>query len=703
MKDWLQILSIMPGLVLTTFTVSAQEATAPIGIVDSALQTATVDDSHEDIVIYHPEFFTRYQPNTALDMVRQIPGFTVDNGGAQRGFGSDVGNILIDDRRPSTKQDQPSGILSRIPASRVASIELIRGSVRDIDLQGHSEVANVLLKAESPAAFRWSTSMEKNFDYDPLSVNGNISLANRLGAIDYNVGLGVNSNRFGGTETESRFDADSSLTETRTDDDRDKGLNSTFNLNGSTWLGDTRFQFNSEAGIEKSDGMSTTRIEPVDDDFRTDFFEDEGEGYNVEIGVDLERALSEKLSGKMILIYTGEDDKSASISRSLDAAGNLTETNSKDSEDFNSESIARMEFNWGGWETHSINFNVEGAYNVLDSSEFEVEDTGGGPVVVDVPGTDVRVEEIRGDFLLGDTWSVNNLEIELAMAAEASRISQSGDADQVRRFFFLKPYSVFAYTFTQGRKLTFLIEREISQLDFNDFVSSSIFGEDEVALGNPNLRPDTTTLLDLTYEHRLGNEGVIILTGFYRWTSDLLDLIPITDTEEADGNIGLGRRWAIFLEGTLPLDWMGLENAKLNFFLRRRGTSVTDPVTGNKRAFSLTNNRYLTYQHNLDFRQDFQHARMAWGWNFSFSADRPFYRVNEYDVNSEGKNLSTFIESTRWMGIKVRLSLNNILNEADTRRRTFYEGKRDLSPVESYRLESSKDGREVILTLSGSF
>ena len=91
-------------------------------------------------------FFQRYQPSTAFDMVERVPGFTLDDGGDRRGFGAAAGNILVNGRRPSTKDDLPSALLKRIPASNVGRIELIRGQLRGIDMRGQSVVANIVLR-----------------------------------------------------------------------------------------------------------------------------------------------------------------------------------------------------------------------------------------------------------------------------------------------------------------------------------------------------------------------------------------------------------------------------------------------------------------------------------------------------------------------------------------------------------------------------
>src|SRR4051812_36645265 len=53
---------------------------------------------------YAARWYQPFAPRTALDMVRQTPGFTLDEGDARRGLSGAVGNVLIDGRRPSAKE-----------------------------------------------------------------------------------------------------------------------------------------------------------------------------------------------------------------------------------------------------------------------------------------------------------------------------------------------------------------------------------------------------------------------------------------------------------------------------------------------------------------------------------------------------------------------------------------------------------------------
>ena len=151
-------------------------------IVLAQNQSAQNSDAIPDnvqIVDFPVSFFERYQPSTALEIVNQVPGFVLNDGDSERGFGGAVGNVLINDRRPSAKQDPPSQILSRIPASQVERVELIRGQVRNIDLQGYSIVANVILQVDAPAAARWESVARYNFSVFPVTFTNGVSLSDR--------------------------------------------------------------------------------------------------------------------------------------------------------------------------------------------------------------------------------------------------------------------------------------------------------------------------------------------------------------------------------------------------------------------------------------------------------------------------------------------------------------------------------------------
>jgi hypothetical protein len=109
---------------------------------------------------------------------------------------------------------------------------------------------------------------------------------------------------------------------------------------------------------------------------------------------------------------------------------------------------------------------------------------------------------------------------------------------------------------------------------------------------------------------------------------------------EAPGNIGDGRRWGAVLETTVPLDALGVTGARFEFKARWQDSTVVDPVTLERRELSgesesgrpLPFHGENRYAFTLNFRQDLDAVRVAWGWDLRTRAERPLFKVNELDI-----------------------------------------------------------------------
>jgi len=671
-------------------------------------------DSAVQVVEYPANFFQRYTPNTALDMILQIPGFQLDDGDTARGFGGVAGNVLINDRRPSTKQDLLSAFLGRIPASQVEAIEIIRGQVRDISLLGQPVVANVILSKDSPAAIRWDAIVDYNLDFGP-TLESNVSLSDRTGQVDYNAGFSGRRFNRGDFTIQDVFDGKGKITEHRFDDNGVSGFTANANLNASSWLSDTFVRFNSRFGGEKRDELRiSVRTPSVSGSMpRNELFEVDFDRQDIELGFDAERSLHTYLLGKFILLYISSEQDLISYQRSFDINNVQTRVRVADSGSLTTESIGRFEFDWTRLTNHIVQANLEVAVNVLDNFLQQTVDEGAGPVTVDILRGNSRIKESRGDFLLKDIWSLGQYDLDYGLGAEVSTIFQIGDVEQKHIFYYIKPHVVLTYSSGHGSQTRFRFAREVSQLDFNDFVSATVYEDDSLSLGNPDLRPEKTLILSFSHERRFGRSNVVKLTFFHHWISDVQDLLPLTPIFAVPGNIGDGRRWGVEMESTLSLEQMGLAGARLGFNARLQGSGVDDPVTNEKRPlsirtiggpyFPLAFRDESQYAFIISYRQDFELARISWGWDIRKRAERPFFKVNELDVYDDGTELNTFIETTRWYGLKLRLGANNIFNLVESRNRTVFIGERDLSAVNFRELRDRTRGFRLRLAVSGNF
>ena len=690
-------------MVLTVSSLAAQD------------NDALLSDIPSQIVEYEADFFSRYHPNTALDMVMQLPGFQLDDGTDNRGFASSVGNILINDRRLSVKQDLPSATLARIPASQVERIQLIRGQVGGIDLQGQAVVANIFLRKEALSAIRWQVYMEQN-NTAFIKPAGSISLSDTWQGIDYNTGFDLERNTSGYYGTEEELDINGLLTSQGPESSIETGyqLNGV-SLNASSMLSETFVHLNTKFNSSKSHyERPSSIIDKFTGEVRDVLIVTDRPTHQFELGMDVEHKIFYDLSGKLLFLLTNKYQDSSSSRTNTSSINGQTLLRNADTDTMEKERIVRLELDWLGTLNHSIQANFEGAYNLLDRNLLQTDDTGIGPLPVDIPGSNSRVKELRGDILFQDTWTLGLFELDYGMGFEVSSVTQSGDTNKKRSFFFLKPQTSVIYSANKNAQIRFQLIREVSQLNLPDFVSATVFEDNDLALGNPNIKPDTTWVTKIIHERRFDEIGVIKLTAFYHWVSDVLDLLPITSDFEAPGNIGDGRRWGLEFESTIPLERLGLVGSRFDLQLRWQDSTVVDPVTSKHRILSgeggqnayrtLTNrNKNNKYFIGLDFRQDIETAKVAWGWTIAERAERPLFKVNELDVYNEDLAIDAFIETTRWFGLKIRLDAQNITDDAQERVRTKFIGERDLSVIDSRLVNYRHNGRRFVISLNGSF
>jgi len=169
-------------------------------------------------------------------------------------------------------------------------------------------------------------------------------------------------------------------------------------------------------------------------------------------------------------------------------------------------------------------------------------------------------------------------------------------------------------------------------------------------------------------------------------------------------------RRGVQVESTLPLSVLGLSGARLDVKARWQDSKVTDPVTGRVRVLSAEGggDPFGYYNENeyawtVDYRQDFALQHWAWGWSLKERAERPLFKVNELDVYDDGLEANVFLETTRWLGLKIRVEGDNLLDLRMTRERILFTGERGLSAVQRREERVRTRGRRLFLSVSGTF
>lgn len=137
--------------------------------------------------IYTPGQFARFAPQTAADLVAQIPGFSITGVSGNRGLGEATQNVLINGQRITGKGNDAMSVLRRIPVESVRRLEIVDGA--SLDISGLSgQVLNVLAEQSSlQGNFVWRPQIRERIrDHWPP---GEVNVSGSSGLGDFSLGL----------------------------------------------------------------------------------------------------------------------------------------------------------------------------------------------------------------------------------------------------------------------------------------------------------------------------------------------------------------------------------------------------------------------------------------------------------------------------------------------------------------------------------
>lgn len=633
-----------------------------------------VDAAQQGVLVFEPAFFAESSPNTALDMIGRLPGFGLDTGDTNtRGFAGAAGNVLIDGDRPSSKSDSLDGILRRISAASVLRIELIRGGATGIDMQGRSVVANVVLKR----TVQIETVLEANSYVYPDGALGPLlqaSWSRREGENQLEASLSATTDRTDGTGEGYRRRYNAAGVPIQTADldlwDRFRNLRGTAAWQGLT--GGGRFRVNGVLGWNKAENSIDTLIRSGAG--QNERVENEGDEVEAELGVNWTRALGERTEIELTGLqrYEVDTDESRSFSGQNRVAFG--------GEGTAGETIGRAVLRFRQSDRWTFEGGGETAYNFLDSTTTYAENG----VPIPLPSASVKVEELRGEVFGQTTWRPSpTFTAEAALRVEVSEIRQSGDSDRTETFVYPKPRLQLTWTPIADHQFRLRVERTVGQLDFEDFVASADVDLNQVEGGNPELEPTKLWTYEAVYERRFWGEGALTVTLRRYQFEDIIDVIPLSGGFEAVGNIGDGWSNQQQVAVTLPMDRLGLSNARLQARVSFDQSGVTDPLTGQDRRISGR----IQFGCGVSFNQDLRGGRWSYGFDHGCNLDDPVqYRIREVRYIEEEPFVTVYGQWKPRPDLTLRLDLGNATDRESRRERFVHSGPRNTAPL-SFREE----------------
>jgi len=580
-------------------------------------------------IIYDQAYFRQYNITNAADAIKRIPGvenlssgnnsYEPGDNNKRRGFGSSGTQILINGERQSSKSNNIIKTLERINADSLIRIEVIRGTEAGLDVRSDGVIVNIIVDGNLSkdsgtwsAALGYLTSGSSNW-------RGIGSWSTKIKKTDIILGFerigDLNSRKY----NEFTVDQEQSLlyyrlretieyqSSNRVNIDLNSKINdkSTIRINTLVWFNGKENAPQIQEYFSPLDTNNMAFYKKINWDRRED-----NDGW--EFGGDWEHQINKNHSLKLRVVLTEENEDQNDISfldNTENSYNNSTETNIRKE----NERIVRLSFNKLIGKNSSLEYGLESAYNKLnrifnlrffDSNSIE---TNAGLI-----NTSGLVEEDRYEGFLSYNLPLSEkIRAELALNYEWSEISQSGDVNLSREFKYWKPRIDIKWDYKKNRQIRFNIERNVGQINFDNFISSYDQFEETIRAGNPDLRPETSWKFKLEHEWRLPNDGgVITLKGSAREIDGPVDRLPI-DGYAGIGNLGSGERTKATIDGSIRINKL-LQGGVFRFSGYLQSSEVIDPVTNIKRDFSW----YKRWQTMIGLRQDVPGGKYSWGLTY---------------------------------------------------------------------------------------
>ena len=628
--------------------------------------------AQDQVESYRPDFFTAARPATAMDMINRLPGFAFDGGDGSRGFSGNSGNVLINGKRPTSKTDPLSSMLSRIVAGDVERIDVIHGSAPGIDMQGKPIVANIIRK-ETPSTNIVVLANETYFNTGRALPGAAVQYSRTVGERSYDFSVRRDPNYSDDMGAARITDVDPSGTAVTTEETR-RGSGGNVVLNGAVKLPLAGGDFGANAAVNQSDYNGGTLYDYV---AGPQNYSSNSRNQNGELGASYQLPLGETTLGVEMLQRLGHAVSTQFESTDDERFSSLQDTG---------ETITRFTLRDPLMPGVTLEGGAEAAYNFLRGRSLY---TQGGTAQV-LPSSDVSVSERRGEAFLQASWQIDKaLTLDAGVRAEYSTISEQGDAPMSRSFFYPKPRAVLTWTMDEHSLLRLRAEHQLGQLDFGDFISSANLTQGNVTAGNPNLKPDERWQYELAYEFHFWDQGALTIGLMHQDIDNLLDLKPQADATgqlfDVRGNIGSGRSDTLSAHATVPTGQLIdlLAGGRLSLAGNWRDSAVTDPLTGVTRRFSYED----ATSYSVSFTQDLEALRSTWSASYYNGYKEIGDRLAEVDRFLGNPQVSLAYAYKPTPNLNFNFQLSNLLISSHTRISDYYSGARNISPLTEREIE----------------
>lgn len=727
----------VPELGASAAAVAQREAEAIIVTGVIAFRNRT--DDPNPVLSYDLDYFQRFEPVSVGEMLKRVPGvtFTSDvleyDGVQMRGLPAGYTQVLINGRRPPGAEADGSFFVDRLPAELVERIEIVRAPRADEPSEGVAGTLNVVTKE--------SVDFQGGFVKGGALINEDgkvrpsaaVAWAGEI-APSTTAWVGLNyqerrnpkkkvSYRFGGEPSsadersfpkdpaQSPWTSDPEFDDFEAQDDTRDGRDLSGNAEVTTRFGD--------GGLFRIGGMFVDTDRKEYEVSRTyegeelDYVEIETQDEDIHqqtyaLGADARIPLGFASLGLAAGWSAFREDTDITVVAEEFGDEPETELDSLDIDDDEYSATA------------SLTFGAGGAFELKPGIDFLRKKRLGGQ-----DGTfltsDFTIEETRWDPYVRATFQpTDSFTIDAGLRYEMTRRDVRGideDDELVAADYeseSLNPSLHLRYAPSLADQFRLSLARTVRRPNY-DWISpieeEETPGDDDRTAGNPELRNERAWGLDLGYERRLGNRGIIGVNLFYRDIKDLIELVAVEDLGDGNlytpENVGDGETWGLEIDFSAPLTGLGMPDTGIFANYTWLDSSLRDPFTGEKRRF----NNQPRHVYNLGFIQTLPRLDASFGATVSGRSKALESNYDETISLRYDPDLEAFVEKRFGKHFVLRFSAHNLLDRRKKEDFRKYDGdsldeileNRAAGEIDEYEIERERAGRLFQVTLRAAF
>jgi len=651
---------------------------------------------------YDLEYFQRFEPLTVGDALKRVPSVTFlsdvleSDGVRLRGLDSGYTQILINGEQVPGAGVDRSFFVDRIPAELIERIEVVRSSSANRSGDAVAGAINIVLRDAYTLDGGYVRAGTIRFDDGEFRYTGGAVYGGQVGPGRLLLGANVQDRYNPKLKFSQRFDEpggelDNVEVQTDTRDGTDYSFNAAYEVDlagGELELSGLFVRTDrteTEKSIEYAEGdISNDALQTINNnvvDITTDNYA-VGARYQVPMAggettfrIGYAGITDEQFEFENETVYDDDDlpfpDDDVFESTLIDL----------DIEDTEFSGRVAHERPLG---SAMLEFGVDYRDKTRDTAvleaetEVEIDDAPAPRPAIPGPYGDFEpgpgglntIEERRVDPYVMLSGERGQVKWEAGLRYETTDLTVIDETADVREsendYGLLLPSASVRISLSDRDRLTLSAARTVRRPNF-DLLSPAVFEEergDNDFRGNPGLEPETAWGVDVGFERRLGQRGVVGINAFYRDVTDLIEDVglaeegsggPGTIVESVD-NVGDGEVYGIEFDLSTPLDFVGLESTGVFLNYSWLDSKVED-FLGERRF-----NNQSDYVVSAGFTHDIPTWNAAFGATYRKQGEA-FSRVFAEEVTtSYGEDLEAFIEKRIGKNVVVRLTGSNLLN-----------------------------------------